>query len=65
MKQTLRNLFKQYGKVLGVVAHKSIRMRGQAFVTLDDRELAAKAVKEVKGFPLYGKPMVRERLSFV
>jgi hypothetical protein len=33
-------------------------MRGQAFVTLDTKEAAAKAVKEVQQFPLYGKPMV-------
>lgn len=58
MKQSLKTLFKQYGNVLDVVAHRSIRMRGQAFVTLDSKDAAAKAVAEVKGFPLYGKPMV-------
>ena len=58
MKQSLATLFKEYGKVLGVTAHRNIRMRGQAFVTLDTKEGAAKAVKEVKGFPLYGKPLV-------
>ncbi|KAI5479801.1 U1 snRNP-associated protein Usp102 [Pseudohyphozyma bogoriensis] len=57
MKQSLKTLFKNYGKVLDVTAHKSIRMRGQAFVTLDSKEAAAKAVKEVQQFPLYGKPM--------
>jgi RNA recognition motif-containing protein len=36
-------------------------MRGQAFVTLNSKQAAAKAVKEVKGFPLYGKPMVGVR----
>jgi U2 small nuclear ribonucleoprotein B'' len=58
MKQSLKTLFKEYGNVLDVTAHRSIRMRGQAFVTLDSKDAAAKAVKEVKGFPLYGKPMV-------
>ncbi|KAL8277906.1 hypothetical protein RQP46_009725 [Phenoliferia psychrophenolica] len=57
MKQSLKNLFKQYSKVLDVTAHKSIRMRGQAFVTLDSKDAAVKAVKEVQQFPLYGKPM--------
>lgn len=33
-------------------------MRGQAFVSFDSQEAAEKAVKEVKGFPLYSKPMV-------
>jgi len=57
LKQTLKNLLENFGPVLGVVAHRSVRMRGQAFVAFADREVAAKAVKEVKGFPLYGKPI--------
>ena len=58
MKQSLKVLFKEYGSVLGVTAHRNMRMRGQAFVTLDTKQAAAKAVKEVQKFPLYGKPMV-------
>lgn len=58
LKQTLKNLLKNFGPVLDVVAHRSVRMRGQAFVAFADREVAARAVKEVKGFPLYGKPIV-------
>lgn len=57
LKQTLKNLFKNFGPVLDVVAHRSVRMRGQAFVAFADREIAAKVVKEIKGFPLYGKPI--------
>ncbi|GAA5927684.1 U1A/U2B"/SNF family RNA-binding protein [Sporobolomyces koalae] len=57
MKQSLKVLFKEYGSVMGVTAHRNLRMRGQAFVTLDTKEAAAKAVKEVQQFPLYGKPM--------
>lgn len=57
LKQTLKNLFKNFGPVLDVVAHRSVRMRGQAFVAFPDREIAAKVVKEIKGFPLYGKPI--------
>lgn len=33
-------------------------MRGQAFVSFADKEVAAKAAREVRGFPLYSKPMV-------
>ncbi|CAH7676230.1 hypothetical protein PPACK8108_LOCUS11342 [Phakopsora pachyrhizi] len=57
LKQTLKNLLKNFGTVLDVVAHRSLRMRGQAFVAFADREVAAKVVKEIKGFPLYGKPI--------
>ncbi|KZV62785.1 RNA-binding domain-containing protein [Peniophora sp. CONT] len=57
LKQSLRALFKSYGEVLDVVAHGNLRMRGQAFVSFESPEIAAKALKEVKGFPLYSKPM--------
>ena len=54
-------MFKQYSTVLDVTAHKNVRMRGQAFVTLKSKEAAALAVKEVQGFPLYGKPVVSNK----
>lgn len=57
MKTTLTNLFRHYGKVLDVVAHRNVRMRGQAFVSFAHVDLARKALKEVQKFPLYGKPM--------
>ena len=38
-------------------------MRGQAFVSFASSEIAAKAMREVRGFPLYSKPMVG-RFSF-
>ncbi|KZT22620.1 RNA-binding domain-containing protein [Neolentinus lepideus HHB14362 ss-1] len=57
LKASLRGLFKSYGEVLDVVAHGNLRMRGQAFVSFPSAEIAAKALKEVRGFPLYGKPM--------
>ena len=59
MKQTLRTLFKTYGEVLDVVAHRNLRMRGQAFVSFADVNSARRAAREVRGFPLYTKPMVR------
>ncbi|KAK0537574.1 hypothetical protein OC834_000720 [Tilletia horrida] len=57
LKETLTNLFSLYGEVLSVTAHANLRMRGQAFVALDSKKAANKAVKEVQGFPLYGRPM--------
>lgn len=58
LKASLRSLFKSYGEVLDVVAHANLRMRGQAFVSFENAEIAKKALKEVRGFPLYSKPMV-------
>ncbi|KAG8812897.1 hypothetical protein FRC17_001762 [Serendipita sp. 399] len=57
MKATLNNLFRHFGKVVDVVAHRNLRMRGQAFVSFSNVETAKKAMKEVQKFPLYGKPM--------
>ncbi|KAJ7492276.1 hypothetical protein FB451DRAFT_1502174 [Mycena latifolia] len=57
LKASLRGLFKSYGEVLDVVAHSNLRMRGQAFVSFASAETAKKAMKEVRGFPLYSKPM--------
>ncbi|KAI0327687.1 RNA-binding domain-containing protein [Cubamyces sp. BRFM 1775] len=57
LKASLRGLFKSYGEVLDVVAHSNLRMRGQAFVSFESAEIAKKALKEVRGFPLYSKPM--------
>ncbi|KAF7965379.1 hypothetical protein HWV62_15897 [Athelia sp. TMB] len=57
LKASLRGLFKSYGEVLDVVAHSNLRMRGQAFVSFADPQVAKKALKEVRGFPLYSKPM--------
>ncbi len=59
LKSSLRGLFKSYGEVLDVVAHSNLRMRGQGFVSFESPEMAKKALKEVRGFPLYSKPMVR------
>ena len=61
MKASLRGLFKTYGEVVDIVAHKNLRMRGQAFVSFENAEIAKKALTEVQRFPLYGKPMVRSR----
>ncbi|KAF9006627.1 hypothetical protein BDQ17DRAFT_1423486 [Cyathus striatus] len=57
MKASLRGLFKSYGEVLDVVAHKNLRMRGQAFVSFASADVAKKAMKDVQRFPLYSKPM--------
>lgn len=62
MKQTLASLFKPYRPVLPVIAHRNVRMRGQAFVSFSDKESANRARKDVSEFPLYGKAMV-SRLS--
>ncbi|ORX37058.1 hypothetical protein BD324DRAFT_673853, partial [Kockovaella imperatae] len=57
MKDTLSLLFKPYHPLLPVIAHRNLRMRGQAFVTFSNIEEANQARKDVAEFPLYGKPI--------
>ncbi|ODQ53918.1 RNA-binding domain-containing protein [Saitoella complicata NRRL Y-17804] len=58
LKTSLDTIFSTYGTILSVVAHKNIRMRGQAFVVFDSIDAAQSAIEDVQGFPLFDKPMV-------
>lgn len=50
-------LFSQYGVILDVVALKTQKMRGQAFVTFRDVGSATQALQSLQGFSFFGKPM--------
>ncbi len=52
-------MFSQFGTVLDVVALKTLRMRGQAFVVFKDTASATNAMRAMQKFPFYDKPMVR------
>lgn len=57
LKKGLEAVFSTYGPILDLVAHKNIRMRGQAFVVFEDAKTAERALTEVQGFSLFEKPM--------
>eukprot|EP01105_Mastigella_eilhardi_P027208 TRINITY_DN8267_c0_g1_i1.p2 TRINITY_DN8267_c0_g1~~TRINITY_DN8267_c0_g1_i1.p2 ORF type:complete len:250 (-),score=79.91 TRINITY_DN8267_c0_g1_i1:98-820(-) len=61
MKLTLYCLCSQYGPILDVVALKTAKMRGQAFIVFKEISAAIAAVRALQGFPLFDKPM---RLSY-
>lgn len=58
LKTRLEQEFSQFGTVIDVVAHKNLRMRGQAFVVFGDVKSAEKAQEEYKNHELFGKPMI-------
>ncbi|KAA8896766.1 U1 small nuclear ribonucleo protein [Sphaerosporella brunnea] len=58
LKQSLQAIFSQYGTILDIVAKKSLRAKGQAFVVFDSTDAAENAIREVQAFPLFNKPMV-------
>jgi len=56
----LRAVFKQFGKILDVVAMDSLKRRGQAFVVFEELDSARGAKSTMQGFPFYDKPMAIE-----
>ena len=51
-------LFSRFGVILDVVALKTERMRGQAWVSFVMIQSATDAMNVLQGFDFYGKPMV-------
>lgn len=51
-------LFTTYGKVIDVVASKSPKMKGQAFLVFSDLAGATTAMRSCEGMMFYDKPMV-------
>ena len=52
-------LFTTYGKLIDVVATKTPKMRGQAFLVFTDLASATAALRACDGLTFYDKPMVR------
>jgi len=61
LKKAIYAIFSQFGTILDVVALKTLKMRGQAFVAFQDIPSATNALRSMQGFPFYDKPM---RIAF-
>lgn len=59
LKKSLYAIFSQFGQILEIVALKTFKMRGQAFVIFKEISSATIALRSMQGFPFYDKPMVR------
>lgn len=57
LKKSLYAIFSQFGQILDIVALKTLKMRGQAFVIFSDINGASNALRSMQGFPFYEKPM--------
>eukprot|EP01116_Phalansterium_solitarium_P016152 TRINITY_DN3686_c0_g1_i1.p1 TRINITY_DN3686_c0_g1~~TRINITY_DN3686_c0_g1_i1.p1 ORF type:complete len:258 (-),score=53.76 TRINITY_DN3686_c0_g1_i1:139-912(-) len=57
LRKSLYAMFSQFGTVLDVVALKTLRMRGQAFIVFKDLTAATSAKRSMQNFPFYDKPM--------
>jgi RNA recognition motif-containing protein len=59
LRSQLYALFTTYGKVVDIIASKSQKMRGQAFLVFADQGGATSAMRACEGIVFYDKPMVR------
>ncbi|KAM7349137.1 U1 small nuclear ribonucleoprotein A snf [Cochliomyia hominivorax] len=57
LKKSLYAIFSQFGQILDIVALKTLKMRGQAFVIFKEIASASNALRTMQGFPFYDKPM--------
>ncbi|KAJ7179198.1 hypothetical protein C8R46DRAFT_1072829 [Mycena filopes] len=57
LRSQLYALFTTYGKIIDVIASKSQRMRGQAFLVFSDLAGATTAMRACEGMVFYDKPL--------
>lgn len=57
LKKSLTAVFSQFGKILEVLAFKTLKHKGQAWVVFEDVSSAGNALRQMQGFPFYDKPM--------
>lgn len=57
LKRSLYCLFSQFGRILDVVALKTPKLRGQAWVCFSEITAASNAVRQMQNFPFYDKPI--------
>lgn len=58
LKEQLYLLFSRFGTILDVVALKTERMRGQAWISYVKTQSATDALNSLQGFEFFGKPLV-------
>ena len=62
LRKALYAMFSQFGKIIDVVALKTLRMRGQAWIVFSDVAAATNAKNTMQGFPFFDKPIVSRDL---
>jgi len=57
LKKSLREVFAAFGGIIDIIAMKSLKRRGQAWIIFKEIPSATNALKSLQGFPFYNKPM--------
>ncbi|EFJ22998.1 hypothetical protein SELMODRAFT_409510 [Selaginella moellendorffii] len=55
--KSLRAVFSQFGNILDIVACKSLKLKGQAWVVFEDVTAATNALRQMQEFPFYDKAL--------
>jgi U1 small nuclear ribonucleoprotein A len=61
LKKSLREVFAAFGGIMDIIAMKSLKRRGQAWIIFKEVSSATNALRSLQGFPFYNKPM---RINF-
>mmetsp|Transcript_7598 Transcript_7598/g.19363 ORF Transcript_7598/g.19363 Transcript_7598/m.19363 type:complete len:265 (-) Transcript_7598:255-1049(-) len=57
LKKSLREVFAAFGGIIDIIAMKSLKRRGQAWIIFKEMSSATNSLKSLQGFPFYNKPM--------
>jgi len=57
LKKSMYAIFSQFGAIVDIVALKTLKLRGQAWVIFKEINSATNAMRSMQGFPFYDKPM--------
>jgi len=57
LKKSLKEVFAAFGGIIDIVAMKSLKRRGQAWIIFKEVSAATNSLKSLQGFPFYNKPM--------
>ncbi|XP_073271312.1 U2 small nuclear ribonucleoprotein B'' 2-like isoform X2 [Primulina huaijiensis] len=57
LKRSLYALFSQYGRILDIVALKTAKLQGQAWIVFSEVAAASNALRQMQNFPFYDKPI--------
>lgn len=58
LKKSLYHLFSQFGSILDIVALKTMKLRGQAWIVFDSIQTSTNALNKMDGYNFFGKEMV-------
>ncbi len=58
LRRSLYCLFSRYGKILDIVALKTMKARGQAFIIFDNMNSSQVAIRALQGTLFYDRPLV-------